>query len=142
MKSIKTLIKLSKQKLDEKRRELAELEKQREQLIEYSNLMTEELRVEQEFAAREPEMSITFDSYRKRIMEKQANITFALREISRQSLVISDAIAELYGEMKKYEIVLEQKILEEANERKIRDGKVLDEIARGNYIKNMDEVKD
>jgi flagellar FliJ protein len=135
MKSIKTLIKLSKQQLDEKRRELAELEKQKEQLLEYSRLMADELRIEQEFAASTPEMSMTFDSYQKKIAEKQANITYAVGEIDKQTAVIADEISLLFSDMKKYEIVLQQKTLEEENERKAKETKMLDEIALGNYLK-------
>lgn len=138
MKSIKTLIKISKQKLDEKRRELFELETQKEQMLEYSKLMAEELVVEREFAAREPWASITFDSYKKKIFEKQTNIAMVIKDLERQAVIITDEIRELFGEVKKYEIILEQKILAEENERKSREDKVLDEVGLVGYLKKVE----
>jgi hypothetical protein len=139
MKSIKTLIKLSKQQLDEKRRELVECEKNKEKLLEYSRLMKEELMVEAEFAAKSPELAITFDNYRKTILEKQGNIVLAVRDLDRQIAVIAEEIREVFGEIKRYEVFLQQKLLEEEKELKNKESKFLDAIATDNYLREMTE---
>jgi flagellar FliJ protein len=136
MKSIQTLIKLNKQKLDEKRRELAELSTQKDQLLEYSRLMHEELRIEMEFAAREPEMSMTFSGYKKMILGRQENITVAVRDLDKRSAILTDEISDIYSEVKKYEIVLQQKIAAEEKERKSKEEKNLNEIALNNFLKS------
>jgi phage tail tube protein FII len=135
MKSIKTLIKLSKQQLDEQRRTLVEKQKQKEQLLEYSKMMADELKVEEEFAAKNPELSITFDSYRKSIMEKQFNIRMGVDDLDKQMIYITNKITELFGEVKRYEIVLEQQTLRELKERQDKENKILDEIGLNNYNK-------
>ncbi|PIR37130.1 MAG: hypothetical protein COV35_11085 [Alphaproteobacteria bacterium CG11_big_fil_rev_8_21_14_0_20_39_49] len=135
MKSIQTIIKVNKQALDEKRQELVELEGQKEQLINWQKKMKDELAKEFDFAVKNPEMSITFDYYRKLISRRQVNLKLALDDLNLQIENITLQIAELFGEVKKYEIIEQQKLAKILNEQKLRDSKALDEIAISNYLK-------
>ncbi|MDA0781750.1 MAG: flagellar FliJ family protein [Rickettsiales bacterium] len=135
MKSIQTIIKVNKQALDEKRQELAELEGQKEQLINWQKKMKDELAKEFDFAVKNPEMSITFDYYRKLISRRQVNLQLALNDLNLQIENITLQIAELFGEVKKYEIIEQQKLAKILKEQKLRDSKALDEIAISNYLK-------
>jgi flagellar FliJ protein len=135
MKSIETLIKVSKQDLDEKRRELVELEGQKQKLEGWASSMASDLKREQEFAAANPEMSMTFDAYRKKINDHQRNIRIAMIDLNAQIGIMADKIAILFGEVKKYEILHQQKLLVIVKEQKAKESKALDEIAINNYLK-------
>ena len=138
MKSIEVLIKIKKKELDEKRLQISELETQKNQMLDYSEQMKVELKSEEEFASRDPYSSITFDSYRNKIKERQQNISVAVKDIKRQADIINHEMAEIFNEMKKYEIILERKLEEAKIEQKAKDEKALNEIAINNYLENMD----
>jgi flagellar FliJ protein len=137
MKSIETLIKINKQALDEKRQELVELESQKEQLIQWQDKMKQEMDKESEFVSKNPEMSFTFGFYRELIKGRQANLKIALEDINTQIDSITEEITEIFGEMKKYEIVEQQKLRKILKEQKYKETKALDEIALNNYLKEQ-----
>lgn len=138
MKSIQTLIRLNKKELDDMRLQLAGLRNQKDEMLNYSRIMSEELAAEQEFAAASPEMSITFDSYRKKINERQKNIKYAVKEIDKQIEYMTDLIAQKFTEIKKYEIILEQKILAKKKKELELENKTLDEVAMTQFLKEAD----
>lgn len=137
MKSLKTLIKINKLSLDEKRQELVELEEQKTQLLQWQETMREELEKEFQFAVNNPEMSGTFDSYRKKIVQRQLNMDIVLKDLNLQIEQKLLQIADLFGEVKKYEIIQQQNAEKAAKEQKTKETKFLDEIAINNYLKEQ-----
>ena len=123
MKSIETLIKINKQALDEKRQELVELEGQKDQLIEWQKKMDKELHKETEFAVKNPEVSMTFEQYRDMIQGRQSNLKSVLNDINGQIENVAEQITQLFGEVKKYEIVEQQKLAKILKEQKQKESK-------------------
>ena len=139
MKSIQTLIKINKQALDEKRQELVELEGQKEQLLQWKKKMKQELETETQFASKNPEMSMTFEYYRNLINGRQKNLAEALGDINGQIENITEQISEIFTEVKKYEIIEQQKLTKMLKEQKRKEVKALDEIALSNYLKQNND---
>lgn len=139
MKSIETLIKVSKQELDTKRKELKEIEEQKQQLLKWQKEMDDELKREEKFAAENPHVSMTFDSYRQMVNKRQQNMQIALHDIANQIEAVTTQISQLFGEVKKYEIVQQQKLTQLLKEQKKKEAKALDEIALNNYLKEQSE---
>jgi hypothetical protein len=139
MKSLKILIKINKLALDEKRQELVQLEEQKTQLLQWQKTMKDELEKEFQFVASNPEMSGTFDSYRKKITQRQLNMDIALKDINLQIELKLQQIAYLFGEVKKYEIIQQQHLAKAIKEQKYKETKSLDEIALNNYLKRQAE---
>jgi len=139
MKSIETLIKVSKQELDVKRKELKEIEEQKQKLLKWQKDMNDELRREEQFAAQNPHMSMTFDSYRQKVNQMQLNMHVALQETDNQIESISLQISALFSEVKKYEIVHQQKLTQLLKEQRKKETKALDEIALNNYLKEQSD---
>lgn len=138
MKTIQTLIKIHSQSLDEKRVELKQAQEQKDEMLEYSKKMADELASEMAAVSQNPEIAMTFGSYRDMIGERQENISNAVSEIDKQIDYISHKIAEIYGEVKKYETLLKQRQLQEYNKQKAKETKAMDEIAVNNFMRRDD----
>jgi flagellar export protein FliJ len=129
MKSLKTLIKLRKDEVDKRRKELAEIEMRQAKLQhEHDNLGK---RIDEEvIAAREfPDQAITFAAYLKRTKLRMEDL---LRNIIMLQQVIDkkrDELQAAFGEQKKLEIVLDRKIEEEKFSANKREQLKMDEIA-------------
>lgn len=135
MKTLNTLINLHQRELDEKRVELAGLEEQKAELLNYNTTMENDLALEYELAVANPEIGTTFESYRKMIRERQATIAEILAGLEIRMDAMSDIIAGIYSEVKKYEIILQKKIDEQNEQEKRKETLMLDEVAIGNYLK-------
>ena len=140
MKSLNTLIKIHNSELDELRKQIVKCEEDKERLIYYNNKMEEELAVEHNLASKDPEMGIVFANYRRLIRDRQAVIAASLQDLSKQIEKLKDDITLKFGEVKKFEIILANKLLEETKQSRALETRQLDEIAVNNFLKA--ELKD
>lgn len=129
MRSLQTLIKLRKDEVDKRRKELAEIETRQAKLqLEYDNLGK---KIEEEIIASKkfPEQAITFAAYLKKTKKRREDL---MRNILQLQEVINkkrDELQAAFGEQKKLEIVLERKIEEEKIAANKREQLKMDEIA-------------
>lgn len=138
MKSLETLIKVHQQELDEKRQEITSLEEEKVQLKRWAAEMEKELQTEREFVAQNPHLAITYDRYRKTITQRQKNMRETLVDIDARLFMLREQLAQLFGEVKKYELILDRKRLEATKERQARETKTLDEIAMNQFLRQDD----
>lgn len=138
MKSIKTIIKLHTRELDEMRQAVVQCERDKEQLIDYSNKMEDELAREHIIATNDPAMGAMFTKYRNVIRERQDVIAQSLKDLDKRIAILKENIAIKFGEVKKYEILLASKIKEQIKQEHARETRELDAIAVGNYLDNND----
>lgn len=129
MKGIDTLIKLHKRTLDELRRRIVGLETQKQQLLDTSKKLDEELRYEMEMATQKLEMSGFFAGFSKRIQERQKSIAQEVKKLDKQIAKLTDEARLAFGEVKKYEIVKANAEKRAAKERERKETIALDEIA-------------
>ncbi len=139
MKALKTLIRLQRQQLNELRRTLMTLERQRAELVTASIRLSEELQREIESATDMPEMSHFFGNYSERIQKRQDEIGQQVREIDKKSNEVSRQIAAAFSEVKKFEIALENHLKRLREEENRRETIMLDDIGQQQYLKRQEE---
>lgn len=129
MKTIKTLIKVQKQKLDVVRRNLVSLESQRAQLLALSERLEQELANEIALSDSSAELSSFFGHYITRIRERQARLREEVRTLDVQIEMAREAVRAEYSEQLKYEQILERKMEERKQALERKEGIELDDIA-------------
>ncbi len=129
MADLSVLIRLHKHELDEKRRvlsglygDLALLEKQR---VELERAFALEKAALEESAA---DMHFTFASYAEGVRKKREQIIEAERALEKSIETAKDSLMETFGELKKYEMTQEERDRLEEEERRLKEGRMLDEI--------------
>ncbi|MDB2414643.1 flagellar FliJ family protein [Rickettsiales bacterium] len=128
MKSLETLIKLHDKELNDLRIELKRCEDNKNELTNYSQKMKEELEAELELVSKDPSLGQTFSSYRKVIDERQNNIEEALIDLDRKISSLNEDIGLLYIEIKKYDLLLQRKKLQEKKKLEKEEEKFIDEM--------------
>ncbi len=129
MKGLDTLIKLHKRELDELRRKIGALENQKQQLLDTSKKLNDELQNEMKIAAQKPEMGGFFAGFSKRIQERQKVLAQEVRKLDQQIAKLTDEARIAFGEVKKYEIAKANAEKRAAKERARKETIELDEIA-------------
>src|SRR5271156_372906 len=101
VKTLNTLIKLHKRRVDVMRREMVAIEEERKQLLQLAQRLREEHAREMRLATEEPKMAGFFGAYSARIRQRQENI---VQEVKRLDAAIEEkaqAIREEFSEQKK-----------------------------------------
>lgn len=128
MKSIATLIRVKRWELDQKRRALADLELLHQELRERAQALEARLLVEQG-AAHDDSLRFAYAAYARRAIEQREALAGSLHDLDQQIEAARDEVAELYGDVKRYERVSEINAAKIAAESRRRDTAVLDEVA-------------
>lgn len=138
---IETLIKLHKRELDTLRRELVRKEEQKESLIQLATKLHHELMRERELAAEQPTMAAYMGDYEKRIAKRQLAIAQDVIQVDGDIMQLSAAIAERFGELKKYEITRDNRIERERAAEATREQIMMDELGAQQFSRKKDEKK-
>jgi flagellar export protein FliJ len=138
MKGINTLIKLHQRELDALRRQLVQLEEQKEQLIQLAGKLHRELMNERELAVKDPTMAAYMGDFEKRIKNRQLEIAKEVIQIDQRSSQLAAAIAESFGELKKYEITRDNEHEREQAKANQREQEMLDEIGMQQFSRKDD----
>lgn len=128
MKSIGTLIRVKRWELDQKRRALADLELLHQELRERAQALETRLSAEQN-VAHDDALRFAYAAYARRAIEQREALTGSLLDLEQQITAARDEVAELYGDVKRYERVSEINAAKAAMESRRRDTAVLDEVA-------------
>lgn len=140
MKSLKTLIRLHRNRVDEQRRQLGQLQNKQAQLEQMTATLVQELKQEQVMAAKTPEMSTFFGDFAERIRKRRDTIAQEMMKLEKQMAELSEKIRESFAELKKFEIVEERRKKEAAAEQDRKDVIQMDEVAiTGHRRKNKPE---
>jgi hypothetical protein len=138
VKTMNTLIKLHKRRVDVLRREMVALEEERRQLLQVSERLREEHAREMRLATAEPKMAGFFGAYSARIRQRQENIAQEVKRLDAAIEAKAQAIREEFSEQKKYEIAREHAKKREAQDVRARLQQRFDEIGTQQYIKLKD----
>jgi flagellar protein FliJ len=128
-KSLTTLIKVAKQQLDSLRRDLANLETEKQKMLDAIARLKAELQREMELASQNPEMGAFFGDFSKRIRAREAEFKEKIQKLDIVMDKLRDRIREQFAEQKKYELAKEQREKEERETRERNEVKALDEMA-------------
>ncbi len=133
MTDLQPLIRLHRWQLDEKRRALAELEALSDRLHEQVGQLDEELAREQAFAAQAAEPPQGFGAYTQAMLDRKSRLNESIEEVRQQIATSRDQIAEAFQELKRFELVQEDRDRREAARRKRRETQTYDEIGTSRH---------
>jgi chromosome segregation ATPase len=102
--ALETMIRVQRWQLDERRQQLAELERLAEKLRGEARRLVEELAAEQRAATQSTEAGFAYAGYAKAMVDRQARLQDSLAEVDGQIAQARDALAEAFAEMKRYEM--------------------------------------
>ena len=127
MKPYDTLIRLAKESLDLKRRELNRYLTQKDKLVERRKILEDSLTKEKQFAYEHPMDSRTLPYYEIMIEHKEETIDQEIKVVDNKAKSLSNQIAIAFSELKKYEIINEKKEKELLAEQARKEQIALDE---------------
>lgn len=104
MKSLKSLIRLHRHRVDERRRQLKDLESMREQFLAAAASLNEALAAEGAVASAAPETAFTYGDYATSVRERRDKLFTSIEEVDGQIAAAREALSEAYQDLKKYEI--------------------------------------
>ena len=104
MKGRKLLIRLHEREVDEKRKQLAELDRLLDSLKAQANSLEAELLREQANAGGDPNALMTYDAYAIAVIERRKNLAATIADVELRVGRARDELADAFRELKKYEI--------------------------------------
>ncbi len=135
-KSLSGIIRLHKWQVDEKRRQITELEVMKEELEKKLEKLLTDLASEQENLAKSNVIDINYANYASSVMSRRENLVASMTEIDVSIENMKDELADCFKELKKYEIVEQRALEREKEEQKKREQDRLDEISLNLYREN------
>ena len=123
------MIRLSKWQLDDKRRNLADLEKMKAVFLQNLTDLQNELIREQKKVSESPVVDISYAAYAQQVMVRRLNIVNSMVEIDVSIEDVKDQVAEAFKEVKKYEVVEQRQRDRERADRNRREQGDMDELA-------------
>lgn len=136
-KSLKTLGRIQKFRIDEQRKLLAEKMTEEDKVLNDINNLIVKYQAEKEFAAGNPNIG-DFGAYTKRYLKIKQFLEDKLAQIRQEIEKIRDEISDMFKEQKTFEIVERNRKDQERHEFEQKEQKLLDEIGTNAYIKNHD----
>jgi flagellar FliJ protein len=133
MSTIDTLIRVNRWKLDERRRQLGELERLFERLGGEAARLAQELTREQQIAGASPEASYAYAGYARELIVRRQKLAASISEVESQLVLAREVLAETYGEVKRYEIAAANRQKRDRAAVARRQGIVQDEVAMQVY---------
>ncbi len=131
--SLTGIIRLHKWQVDEKRRQITELEVMKEELEDKLEKLTTNLAREQENLTKSNVVDINYASYASSVLKRQENLEASIMEIDVSIENMKDELAEAFKELKKYEIVEQRAIEREKEDQKRAEQDRLDEVSLNQY---------
>lgn len=109
MKGLPNLIRLHRWRLDEKRRNLAELERLAAELRDQGVRIEENMRSEQKVAVNSPEAGFAYGNYAKAVIARRATLAASLAEVQLKISETADDVTQSFQELKRFEIAQEHR---------------------------------
>ena len=130
------IVRLHKWQVDEKRRQIAELEVMRSDLEKKLEKLDSDLKDEQKNVANSNVVDINYAGYAAAVMKRRENIEASITEVNVSIENMKDDLAEAFKELKKYEIVEQRAVEKELHEQKKREQDRLDEVSLNMFRMN------
>jgi len=129
-KKLKTLIRLNKWTVDERRRELGVLLTREGELRSLLHRLERELLDEQKAAAEDPTLAgFGYGNYAQRYLDNKAKLLRLMAAVAKEISAAQDRLAEAYKDMKTVEEVEKNRTKRELEEANRKERHVLDEMA-------------
>ncbi|HEY8353048.1 MAG TPA: flagellar FliJ family protein [Sphingomonadales bacterium] len=128
MKAIQGMIRLHRWQADEKRRELAELEAMRDDLLARRAALEEEIRSEQS-QAQEAVVQFAYASYIRSALARRETLGHSIAEVERNLEIKREELAEAVRDLKKFETAAARRAERMREEAGRREQSALDEMS-------------
>lgn len=139
-KGLSGIVRLHKWQVDEKRRQIAELEVMKEELQEKLEKLLSGLAKEREDLSKSNVVDINYANYASAVMSRRENLDASIVEIDVSIENMKDELADAFKELKKYEIVEQRAMEREREVEKKREQERLDEISI-NMFRSKQQLK-
>ena len=133
--SLQTLSRIQKFKIDEQRKILVEFQNKEDELQNRLNNLFTEYENEKKITT-QLGIQTDFGAYTKRYLQTKENLENQLIAIRNKIEEIRNIIADMFNEQKTFEIVDQHRREQEQKELADKEQKTLDEIGTNTYIKN------
>ncbi len=128
MKGLPNLIRLHRWRLDEKRKDLAELERLGTELRAQGARLEEEMRHEQKTAASNAEAGYAYGAYAKAVIARRGAIAASLAEVKAKIRQAAEAVTEAFRELKRFEVAQERRETAAKDKAAKHERQILDEL--------------
>lgn len=128
-KGLSGVVRLHKWQVDEKRRQITELETMRSEIVKQLEKLINDLAAEQNHVATTNVVDINYANYASSVKSRRENLEASITEIDVSIENMKDELSEAFKELKKYEIVHERALERERFEEKRREQERLDELS-------------
>ena len=140
MADLSSLIRLHKHELDEKQRALGLLYDKISQLESRRDTITERREKEMESATQNPEtVTYTLSGFLEKSKAQEEEINARIFTVRQEIEEARDEMLESFAELKKYELTQQQREKIEAEERKLKEGKMFDDIAIQGFRRKQED---
>ncbi len=133
MTALDSLIRLHRWQLDERRRQLAELETLADKLRNEETRLVAEQASEQAIASSSTEAASGYGAYASHLVERRRKIVQSLASVEQQVVLARDALSETYREVKRYEIAAATRAAHQRKRTARLQQRTLDEIGIETY---------
>jgi flagellar export protein FliJ len=133
MKPLQRLIRLHQSKLDDERSTLAALEAREQELRTAATTLEIEFEQECLLASLSPDGTLSLPGYIEGVRHRRNGFALALQDIALDLETARERVREAYGELKRFEIMGEQRALAEKRAATRREQSTLDELGLTMY---------
>ncbi len=134
-KGLKTLIRLSKFTVDEKRRTLTALQNREDQVLAEIEAAEQQLRHEQQIARDDPGAGMFFGRFLGAWKDRRTAMEQALAAVRQQIEQARDELSEAFRELKTYEVTQANREKREREELDRKEQVFLDEIGQNTHLR-------
>ncbi|MEA1942213.1 MAG: flagellar export protein FliJ [Pseudomonadota bacterium] len=124
------LIRLARFKVEELQKQMAELDRSRQALIDQIERLEASVPEEQAVATESKEGFLAYGSYAQAVIKRKDNIRLSLDEVEVQAEALRNRLAEAFQELKKYELLEERRLAQAEKALRAAEQDELDEIAQ------------
>ncbi|MEA1650505.1 flagellar FliJ family protein [Nitrospirillum sp. BR 11164] len=139
MKSLKALIRLHKNQVDDKRRHLTQLRDQEDRLTLERQQFEAQVEMERQLSGTSVDMAMAFASYLPQIKLRRNALEVARHQIAVAIRKAEEDLAQAFQELKRYELAEEERIRKEKAELARKEAMMLDEVAAQRHLRQRDE---
>jgi flagellar protein FliJ len=135
MRSLKTLVRMRREELDERRQLVAQLETRLRTLVHTRAEIEKKHAAEKLFAQESTEALFSYPAYAAQVKREVQRVEEARATIEAQADAARDGLREAFSELKKLEIAEKERIRKERKEAERRERQVLDEVGLSGYLR-------
>ena len=140
MADLSSLIRLHKHELDEKQRQIGLMYDELQKLEDFRDKIIERREQEVRIANEQPEtVTYTLSGYLEKSKAQEYEVNSHIFQMNQKIEALRDDMLDSFAELKKYELTQAERLRVEEQERKLKEGRMFDDIAIEGFRKQQDD---